>query len=315
MPANKGRLVIFGFLLLALLALLVWLAISSGLHLFSAATAQQAPAAKPFWIDLNMQPALADWFNQTALPGDMARADQLGQISWLEDVSTRRKLVVFKSAAIAEQLVPKIADKFQILGYNLEHGPLNPLDEQADPVGSIKRMRALADRYGMQLALGPDHDFALSHGAALAPYVDIFVMQVQRVQTQPEMVRDFVVPLAAQVRQANPKIQTSMQVRTEGDVGALVAMIESLHTSLDGVSILTSRETTETAKALVTALRPELAQGQATGPGQLTAPQQPKSGLRWFFLMPLVTLGTIGGVVAGVMIGIAATLVWANLKR
>jgi hypothetical protein len=51
----------------------------------------------------------------------------------------------------------------------------------------------------LKLALGPDHRFALSDGVALAPYVDLFVLQVQRVQTQPATVLDFVLPLVPQL--------------------------------------------------------------------------------------------------------------------
>jgi hypothetical protein len=258
---RPGRRMHFAVLIvLGLTALLLW---PRGVHgTRHAAPEPQSPPAEqaPLWIDLNIQPGLIEWFDAVARPGDMAHVDQLHQIALLNEVAVEPKVVVFKSAALAEQLLPRIADKVQVLGYNLEHGPLNPLDEQADPVGSIQRMRALADRYGMQLALGSDHDFALSHGVALAPYVDIFIMQVQRVQDRPEMVHEFVVPMAEQVREANPAIATSIQIRTEGDVDALVDLVTSLRSSIDGVSILTSPQTTDFARALVAALRPDAPQ-------------------------------------------------------
>jgi hypothetical protein len=116
-------------------------------------------------------------------------------------------------------------------------------------------MHNLAQQYGLTLAFGPDHDFALSHGVAIAPYVDIFVLQVQRVQTQPATVLDFVLPLTEQLREANPDLEISVQVRTEGDVDAIVDLIESVQGNLDGVSILTSPDTVDIAEALVTELR------------------------------------------------------------
>jgi hypothetical protein len=91
---------------------------------------------------------------------------------WTGRVQVGRKLVIFKSAAEAEQYVPQIADQIDIIGYNLAHGPANPLDEQADPLAGVKRMNELARQYDLKLALGPDHRFALSDGVALAPYVE-----------------------------------------------------------------------------------------------------------------------------------------------
>ena len=41
----------------------------------------------------------------------------------------------------AERLLPEIADQIDIIGYNLEHDPTYPADEQSDPVQSAKRMR------------------------------------------------------------------------------------------------------------------------------------------------------------------------------
>ena len=173
----------------------------------------------------------------------------------MDEIGTGQRLVVFKSAADAREALPVLAGRMDILGYNLEHGPANPADEQADPIAGVKVMQELAHQYGLKLAMGPDHDFAVQYGAALAPYVDMFVLQVQRVQTDPETVRAFVVPLAEELRKANPEIQISVQVRTEGDVEQIADLLESLLGSIDGVSILTSPETVDIAKDLVRELR------------------------------------------------------------
>ena len=146
--------------------------------------------------------------------------------------------------------------RFDIIGYNLEHGPSNRPDEQADPVGSVIKMRELADQYGKELALGPDRSFAISDGAEMAPYVDMFILQVQRVQTEPETVRNFVEPLAEQYRAANPDVKISVQIRTEGDVVQLRELMNSMGDTLDGISILTSPETVDVATALMDELRP-----------------------------------------------------------
>ncbi|MCX6043783.1 MAG: hypothetical protein NT075_01625 [Chloroflexi bacterium] len=231
--------------------------------------AQQPVAGKSLakmWIDMGLNQDLIAWFNENARPDDIARVDHISLIDLLDQVHVGKRLVIFKSVADVEDLLPNITSKIDIVGYNLEHGPGNRPDEIADPVGSVIRMRDLTNRYGKVLAFGPDREFALNDGVAIAPYVDIFVLQVQRVQTEPETVRDFVIPLARQLRQANPKLQISVQVRTEGDVVAIADLLDSMKDQLDGLSILTSPETVDVAKALGVELRTAREPGVASSP-------------------------------------------------
>jgi len=207
------------------------------------------------WIDLSMGPPLLDLFNQTAKSGDIARVEHISQLGLLQDVTAGQKLVVFKSADDAIRLLPHIHDEFDIVGYNLEHGPANPISEQEDPVGSIQRLREAADEYGLQLALGPDHRFAVSDAAAMAPYADYLILQIQKVQTEPETVYDFVLPVIEEARKANPNIEISVQIRTEGDVDDLLKMLSPLQENIDGISILTSEETIAVSEKLMGKLR------------------------------------------------------------
>jgi hypothetical protein len=213
------------------------------------------PWLNSLWFDMSMGSQLVGLYNDYAGPNDIARADHVSLVDLLDKVEAGHRLVVFKSAADVEELVPRLAGKMDIIGYNLESGPANRPDEQADPVNSIRRVRAVADQYGMQVAFGPDRAFALSHGVQMAPYADIFVLQVQRAQTEPLTVREFVVPLVAQLRQVNPDLQVSVQIRTEGDVMDLADLLLSMQGSIDGVSILTNDETAPVAKHLLTELR------------------------------------------------------------
>ena len=238
--------------LYALILLLVGLMLAAP---ESPTLADNEESLSDLWIDLSVRRSLVDLFNRAALPEDIARVEHISQIDLLDDVTVGRKLVVFKSAADVERLVPHIYKQIDIIGYNLEHGPANPIDEQQDPVASIQRVRRLADEYGLALALGPDRQFALSHGAALAPYTDILILQVQKVQTEPQTVYDFVLSLVEEVRAANPNIEISVQIRTEGDVQELLDMLEPLEEELDGISILTSEETVPVAETLIQALR------------------------------------------------------------
>lgn len=217
--------------------------------------AQGVTAVTELWLDISLGPPLIDWFNEVADADDIARVENVANLELLRQITVGRKLVVFRSVAEAESMIPSIADQIDIVGYNLEQNSASPTDEQADPVVSARRMRELADAYGLALAFGPDHFFALNEGVDIAPFVDIFVLQVQRVQTEPDTVRDFVLPLVPQLRQANPNLEISVQVRTEGDVVAIVDLVDSIKGSLEGVSILTSPETVPVAKALVEELQ------------------------------------------------------------
>ncbi len=220
-----------------------------------AAPLQLNDTVSHLWLDISLGPPLVTWFNRVARPNDIARVEHIREIGLLDEVTVGRRLVVFKSVAEAERFVPVIADRIDIIGYNLEQGPFNPASDQADPVGSVMRMHDLAQEYDLKLAFGPDHRFAESDGVAVAPYVDIMVLQVQRVQTEPATVVDFTMPLIQGLRRANPDLNVSVQVRTEGDVVALVDLVDSIRDDLDGVSILTSPETVDIAEDLVTELR------------------------------------------------------------
>ena len=224
--------------------------------LLSATADAQTPEPGTRWLDISMGGLLVDWFNETAEPQDIARIENTVEIDRLLPlIRAGRKMVVFKSIAEAERFLPEIASQIDIVGYNLEHGPINDPDEQASPVESVQRMRELADEYGLLLAVGPDHDFTVSHGVEMAPYADIFVLQIQRQQESLETVQDYVTSSGEALLAANPALQLSVQLRSEGDPERLAALVDSLRPAPDGVSVLTSPESIATTQVLVEALR------------------------------------------------------------
>ena len=92
------------------------------------------------WIDLSLGPPLMELYNARAQAQDIARVEHISQLDLLKEVEVGKKLVVFKSAEDAIRLLPHIHDEIDIVGYNLEHGPTNPLNEQEDPVKYIQRV-------------------------------------------------------------------------------------------------------------------------------------------------------------------------------
>jgi hypothetical protein len=61
--------------------------------------------------------------------------------------------------------------------------------------------------------------------------------------------------MAQELHEANPDIEVAVQIRTEGDVAAIVDLIDAMNDSLDGVSVLTSPETVDVAESLVVELQ------------------------------------------------------------
>lgn len=134
--------------------------------------------------------------------------------------------------------------------------PANLPEEQTDPVGSVQRMRALADQDDVQLVLGPAPDFAVNLNAAMAPYVDLFILQVQRVQTELDTVRSFIVPTVQTIRQVNPDIEISMQIGATGEVAAIIELVRTMQDYLDSVSILTDHQSLDFVEVFIEELRP-----------------------------------------------------------
>jgi hypothetical protein len=134
--------------------------------------------------------------------------------------------------------------------------------------------------------------------------------------------------LIPQLRRANPDLEISVQVRTEGDAAEIADLIDDMKNQLDGVSILTSPETVDVAEALVTELqaRGDTRNIQEAPPGPApVAPSAPppgeKIGIRIAaepakekdtgLSCPLLAVGAF---IAGGVGGVTATLIWASRK-
>lgn len=219
-----------------------------------AARPQPVHGLDELWFSIRITPTMVDWFNQVARPDDVVAAN-FREIALLDQVTAGRKVVFFASAAEAESAMPSLVGRVDVIGYDLEHWPATPADEQADPVATVQRLRELTQQYGLALALGPDRRFVRDYGVEMAPYVDQFALQVQRLQGNPNALLDFTQPLIKDLRQANPDLIINVQLRTEGSVDQLIALVDSLKEDIDGVSILYNPETEDVAKEFVGRLR------------------------------------------------------------
>ena len=111
--------------------------------------------------------------------------------------------------------------------------------------GGRQGIKAIAEQYGKAVAVGVTHDLTLQYGAAMAPYADIWVLQIQRAQNDPAMAGEFVNQMVPALQRANPAIQVFVQIRTDSQPAAPAKLVNGL--SNVHVSILTQRSDVQDA--------------------------------------------------------------------
>jgi hypothetical protein len=77
---------------------------------------------------------------------------------------------------------------YEGLAYGLETGKSTPADEWQDLIGSTQKARALADRYGKLLVMGPGFKLMSANEskyAGMAALADIWMFQTQQLQKEP----------------------------------------------------------------------------------------------------------------------------------
>lgn len=190
-------------------------------------------------------PEMAQYFQQHANAQDIARVDHPNDIGLISNITVGRKMVIFKSASQIQQFLASNANALDIVGYNLEPGQTHDVGELANPVAAAKAVQAIARQYGKQVAIGLTRSLALQYGAAMAPYADIWVLQIQKAQNDPALASEFVNQMVPALQRANPAIVVFVQIRTDSQPAALAKLVNGL--SGVHVSILTQRSDVQDA--------------------------------------------------------------------
>lgn len=190
-------------------------------------------------------PEMAQWFQQNAGPADIARIDHPSDIGLISGLTVGYKMAIFKSAGQIAQFLAANPNAIDIIGYNLEPGQQHDPAELANPVMAAQQVRAIADHYDKAVAIGLTHDLTLQYGTAMAPYADIWVLQIQRAQNDPQMAGEFVAQMLPALKAANPNIAIFVQVRTDSQPAALASLVNGLGPV--NVSILTQRQDVQDA--------------------------------------------------------------------
>lgn len=191
-------------------------------------------------------PQMAQYFQQHAGPQDIARVDHPSDIGLISGITIGRKMVIFKSVSEIETFMRSNANSLDIIGYNLEPGQTHSAAELANPVAAAKAAKAVAVQYGKLLAIGLTKSLTNQYGPAMVHYADIWILQVQKAQNDPQQVVAWVQPMSKALKQANPNVQIAVQIRTDSQPSALASLVSSM-TWLEGVSILTQRSDVQDA--------------------------------------------------------------------
>jgi hypothetical protein len=132
---------------------------------------------------------------------------------------------------------------YEAVGYGLETGESTPDAEWQDIVAATQQARALADRYGKLLVLGPGLRLMSENEdkyPAMAALTDIWILQTQRLQVKGpgSFYRQEVERIVTLIRAGNPNIQIWAQITLlpdrEPDAEEWLAFRQSIDDLVDG---------------------------------------------------------------------------------
>jgi hypothetical protein len=148
-----------------------------------------------------------------------------------------------------------LADKIDIVYYDLGPWTEVPIQSQDEMLGPVRRIRQLTRAHGLHLALGVDWRLASESGSVLASYADVIVLQAFRLQDDLSLVSDVILPLVEELRQGRPELEVGVQLRMDESLEQFTAVLGVLQDDVDGVSILYGPTSMERVQAFVEAVR------------------------------------------------------------
>jgi hypothetical protein len=200
-------------------------------------------------------PEIAEYFNQIARPQDIASFPP-SAIPLLSQVTQGQKMVGFFSWSDAERELEALAGQIDMVMYNPEHWEYTPDEEQQDLPATVKRAAEFTHAHGLQFMFAPDRRFAEAHLGEVAPYADAVLLQVQRVQQDPQTLVPWVNEMASTARAGNPEIQVYVQVgATRGTASEMFAAIQSVSDDIDGIAVWSLPRTKDVLEEFVTLIR------------------------------------------------------------
>ncbi|HEU4446341.1 MAG TPA: hypothetical protein VFR94_16840 [Nitrososphaeraceae archaeon] len=142
----------------------------------------------------------------------------------------------FSLSEIKSNVASLKAKGVDIVSLDLEKEYSSNLDLE-DPVASVKAASEIVHKYDMKFMISPSIMLTADFGTQFAPFVDIYNIQAQSLQSRPNEFNDFVKEIARDLRSANPEISISTQVSTaRGSLDNMKRSISSVVDIVDGIS-------------------------------------------------------------------------------
>jgi hypothetical protein len=124
----------------------------------------------------------------------------------------------------------------EIVSYDLESEG-SPLGDMRDPVTSVKLASTIVHENGMKFMIAPSRALTSLYAAEFAEYVDIYSIQAQSLQSQPNKYKKFVEETVMELTSTNPEISVTAQVSTDrGSLQSMKNSILSVEEVIDGVT-------------------------------------------------------------------------------
>lgn len=117
-----------------------------------------------------------------------------------------------------------------IVSYDLEKENASS-QELKDPVASVKTASEAVHKDNMKFMVSHSMMLTADFGTQFAPFVDIYNIQAQSLQSRPNEYNDFVEQTVRELRSVNPEISITVQVSTAR--GSLEGMKESIALVID----------------------------------------------------------------------------------
>jgi hypothetical protein len=128
------------------------------------------------------------------------------------------------------------AQGVDIVSYDLEKENAS-YNELKDPVASVKAASEVVHKNNMKFMISPSIKLTADFGTQFAPFVDIYNIQAQSLQSRPNEYNNFVEQTVRELRSANPEISISVQVSTaRGSLEGMKKSIMSVIDIVDGTS-------------------------------------------------------------------------------
>ncbi|MBI4722086.1 MAG: T9SS type A sorting domain-containing protein [Candidatus Stahlbacteria bacterium] len=202
-------------------------------------------------------PLLKGWFNSALRDSDLIMV----QVPLSDSLSAIQKGLKGVRSPCASLLIvqfPYYQGDASWIAYNIEHWPLTPDSEKADPVGTVQRLSQFAYDNALELTLGPDRRYDDSLAPEWAVYCDRYVLQMQQYERNIDTFQSQSLFRTRRLRNSNPNIYVIVQVSLTLGVSldSIYLCIQKVADSVDCIWIHYSPTDTLSLQELVRKLRP-----------------------------------------------------------